>query len=258
MNRPHHRRRPARATRARAAGRSHHVAGYHRVMDDARAATSPRSPSRPAPAAADGSTPRCSPAPTWSGRATRPARATGSAIQYGFLPLLPAARHELVGHRRARPLRHPTRRRSGSGSSSPWPECSASARTCWPGHPSSAAPRPISCRSTRTCDRSSTTARSAGPGDPRTGLHTVQYAGDDRHGGRIVVLVWDGRLRRDARAESGACSRCPSGRSSTAWSDGTVVRGEHARPPGARRALDRRRPTPTSRARPRPRRREPA
>ena len=53
-----------------------HVAGYYQVMDMLRR-DFPRSPSRLARAAADGSTPRCSRAAMSSGRATRPARATG-------------------------------------------------------------------------------------------------------------------------------------------------------------------------------------
>jgi alpha-galactosidase len=62
-------------------------------------------------------------------------------------------------------------------------------------------------------------------GDPRTGLHTVQYAGSDRHGGRIVVLVWDGRRQ----PESGqSLVPVPAARANVSYRvpDGSVVRGD--------------------------------
>ena len=62
-------------------------------------------------------------------------------------------------------------------------------------------------------------------GDPRTGLHTVQYAGGDRHGGRIVVLVWDGRLQRDSGP---SLVQVPAARADVSYRlpDGSMVRGD--------------------------------
>ncbi len=58
-------------------------------------------------------------------------------------------------------------------------------------------------------------------GDPRTELHTVQFAGDS---GRIVVLIWDGRLEPDDRP---SLVRVPAARPDVSYrlADGSVVRG---------------------------------
>jgi alpha-galactosidase len=62
-------------------------------------------------------------------------------------------------------------------------------------------------------------------GDPRTGLHTVQYAGGDRHGGRIVVLVWDGRLQPGSGQ---SLVQVPAARADVSYRvpDGSVVPGD--------------------------------
>jgi alpha-galactosidase len=61
-------------------------------------------------------------------------------------------------------------------------------------------------------------------GDPRAGLHSVQYDGADRHGGRIVVLVWDGRVERPAGRTR---VRVPAARHDRAYRlpDGKVLSG---------------------------------
>ena len=96
------RRRPRRAT-----GRPRTDAG---VLPAARRAARPRIPtwrSRPAPAAAAGSTWRCSPAPTGSGRRTPSTRSSGSGIQRWTSLLVPP---EMLGTHIGGPVAHTTGR----------------------------------------------------------------------------------------------------------------------------------------------------
>jgi hypothetical protein len=53
----------------------------------------------------------------------------------------------------------------------------------------------------------------------------VQYACGDRHGGRIVVLVWDGRLQPDSGP---SLVQVPAARADVSYRmpDGSVVRGD--------------------------------
>jgi hypothetical protein len=56
-------------------------------------------------------------------------------------------------------------------------------------------------------------------------MHTVQYAGGDRHGGRIVVLAWDGRRQPDSEP---SLVQVPAARADVSYRvpDGSVVRGD--------------------------------